>query len=122
MAPSHLTLLGLVRHMAEVERRWFRRNVAGEAVGDVFSGPGDGDEGIDGVRAEYAERDFARYRAEVAACDAAARGHDLDETFMGPRGTLLSLRWVHVLLIQEYARHNGHADFLRERADGATGG
>ncbi|WP_202485649.1 DinB family protein [Streptomyces sp. SID4985] len=119
--PSNLTLLGLVRHMAEVERWWFRRSFAGEAVGDVFTGPSDGDEGLDGAHAADAERDFGLFQAEVTACDAAAAGHDLDETFLSSRGAVLSLRWVYLLMIQEYARHNGHADFLRERTDGATG-
>ncbi|MGW1318237.1 DinB family protein [Streptomyces sp. NPDC002426] len=119
--PSNLTLLGLIRHMAEVERWWFRRSFAGEAVGNVFTGPSDGDEGLDGVCADDAERDFGLFRTEVGACDEAAAGHDLDETFMSSRRVLLSLRWVYVLMIQEYARHNGHADFLRERTDGTTG-
>ncbi|CAM5635861.1 hypothetical protein GCM10010222_35540 [Streptomyces tanashiensis] len=119
--PSSLTLLGLVRHMAEVERSWFRRGFAGEDLGDVFTGPSDGDEGLAGVLAVDAERDFGVYRAEVEACDAAAAGHDLDETFTSSRGVALSLRWVYMVMIQEYARHNGHADFLRERTDGVTG-
>ncbi|MGV9703099.1 DinB family protein [Streptomyces sp. NPDC003483] len=119
--PSNLTLLGLVRHMAEVERWWFRRSFAGEGVGNVFTGASDGHEGLDGVDAANAERDFGLFQAEVNACDAAAAGHDLDETFMSSRGASLSLRWIYVLMIQEYARHNGHADFLRERTDGATG-
>ena len=89
--------------------------------GDVFTGPSDGNEGLDGVHAADAERDFGLFQTEVKACDAAAAGHDLDETFMSSRGVSLSLRWVYVLMIQEYARHNGHADFLRERTDGATG-
>ena len=119
--PSNLTLLGLVRHMAEVERWWFRRSFAGEGIGDVFTGPSDGDEGLDGVHAADAERDFGLFRAEVEACDAAAAGQDLEKTFASSYGVPLSLRWVYVLMIQEYARHNGHADFLRERTDGATG-
>ncbi|MFI8825478.1 DinB family protein [Streptomyces sp. NPDC053431] len=119
--PSSLTLLGLVRHMAEVERWWFRRSFAGEAVGEVFTGPSDGDEGLSGVDAADAERDFARFRAEIEACDAAVAGHELDETFVSSSGVRLSLRWVYLLMIQEYARHNGHADFLRERTDGLTG-
>lgn len=119
--PSNLTLLGLVRHMAEMERWWFRRSFAGEAIGDVFAGPSDGDEGLDGVHAADAQRDFGLLRAEVEACDVAAAGHDLDEIFVSSRGVSLSLRWVYVLMIQEYARHSGHADFLRERTDGATG-
>ncbi|MFD9613271.1 DinB family protein [Streptomyces sp. NPDC004288] len=119
--PSGLTLLGLVRHMAEVERSWFRRGFAGEDVGEVFTGPADGDEGLSGVRAADAERDFGVYRAEVEACDAAVAGRGLDETFTSSRGVALSLRWVYLVMIQEYARHNGHADFLRERTDGVTG-
>ncbi|MGW4229294.1 DinB family protein [Streptomyces sp. NPDC004980] len=119
--PSSLTLLGLVRHMAEMERWWFRRSFAGEAVGDVFTGPADGDEGFHGVHADDAERDFALFRAELDRCDATVAGHDLDETFLSSGGIELSLRWVYVLMIQEYARHNGHADLLRERTDGATG-
>ncbi|MGW0784965.1 DinB family protein [Streptomyces sp. NPDC002913] len=119
--PSGLTLLGLVRHMAEIERWWFRRSFAGEAIGDVFTGPSDGNEGLDGVHAADAEGDFGFFQAEVKACDAAAAGYDLDETFMSSYGVPLSLRWVDMLMIQEYARHNGHADFLRERTDGATG-
>ncbi|WP_328907495.1 DinB family protein [Streptomyces sp. NBC_00234] len=119
--PSNLNLHGLVRHMAEVERWWFRRSFAGEAVGDVFTGPSDGNEGLDGVPAADAEKDFGLYRTEVSTCDAAAAGHDLDETFMSSRGVSLSLRWVYMLMIQEYTRHNGHADFLRERTDGVTG-
>ncbi|MEK8143756.1 DinB family protein [Streptomyces sp. M10(2022)] len=119
--PSGLTLLGLVRHMAEIERWWFRRSFAGEAVGDVFTGPSDGDEGLEGVQAAYTARDFGLFWAEVAACDAAAAGRSLDETFTSAHDITLSLRWVYVLMIQEYARHNGHADFLRERTDGATG-
>ncbi|MET7931824.1 DinB family protein [Streptomyces sp. NPDC005349] len=119
--PSSLTLLGLVRHMAEVERSWFRRRFAGEGIGNVFTDPGDGDEGIAGVDEANAERDFARFRAEVTSCEAAAAGHDLDETFMSARGAAVSLRWLYVQLIQEYARHNGHADLLRERTDGKTG-
>ncbi|MEU8761478.1 DinB family protein [Streptomyces sp. NPDC048659] len=119
--PSGLTLLGLVRHMAEVERFWFRRSFAREAVGPVFTGPGDGDEGLAGVDPAHAERDFGRFLAEVEACDAAAAGHGLDETFESTTGVPLSLRFVYTLMIQEYARHNGHADLLRERTDGATG-
>ncbi|MFF2777467.1 DinB family protein [Streptomyces sp. NPDC058052] len=119
--PSNLTLLGLVRHMAEVERWWFRRSFAGEPIGEVFTGPSDGNEGLDGVRAARAERDFGLFRAEVEACDAAVAGHGLDETFLSSRGVPLSLRWVYMMMIQEYARHNGHADLLRERTDGMTG-
>ncbi|MFB7530178.1 DinB family protein [Streptomyces sp. NPDC056178] len=120
--PSGLTLLGLVRHLAEIERWWFRRSFAGERIGDVFTGPGDGDEGIEGVDAAHAERDFAAFRSEIEACEAAVAGRGLDEAFVyAGRGRTVSLRWVYLVMIQEYARHNGHADLLRERTDGATG-
>ncbi|MFD4689488.1 DinB family protein [Streptomyces sp. NPDC058463] len=119
--PSDLSLLGLVRHMAEVERWWFRRQFRGEGIGDVHAGPSDGNEGLDGADPAGAERDFGLFRAEVAACDAAVAGHGLDEVFASTGGRPLSLRWVYLLMIQEYARHNGHADLLRERTDGVTG-
>ncbi|MFD7868220.1 DinB family protein [Streptomyces sp. NPDC059783] len=119
--PSALTLLGLVRHMAEIERWWFRRSFAGEDVGEIFTGPSDGDEGFEGVRGDRAEHDVAAFRAEIRTCDARVAGRSLDETFPSVAGATFSLRWVYVLMIQEYARHNGHADLLRERTDGATG-
>ncbi|WP_406456926.1 DinB family protein [Streptomyces sp. NBC_00876] len=120
--PSGLSLLGLVRHMAEIERWWFRRSFAGEPLGDVFTGPNDGDEGLEGADPARAAHDFAAYRAEVAAADAAVVGRTLDETFTTARGgRVCSLRWVYLAMIQEYARHNGHADLLRERTDGETG-
>ncbi|MFJ9058287.1 MULTISPECIES: DinB family protein [unclassified Streptomyces] len=121
VAPSTLSLLGLVRHMAEIERWWFRRSFAGEALGCVFTGPEDGNEGLDGVEAANAARAFELFRTEIRLSDAAAAGRDLDETFRSAGGIPLSLRWVYFVMIQEYARHNGHADLLRERTDGATG-
>ncbi|TWG06810.1 uncharacterized protein DUF664 [Streptomyces brevispora] len=120
--PSGLTLLGLVRHLAEIERWWFRRSFAAEPLGDVFTGPDDGDEGLRGVDAARAEHDHAAYLDEVEAAGAAVAGRTLDETFVTTRGgRTCSLRWVYLAMIQEYARHNGHADLLRERTDGATG-
>jgi uncharacterized damage-inducible protein DinB len=121
--PSGLSLLGLVRHMAEVERSWFRRNF-GE-VADmpwVFCSEESPDGDFDDVDTADPETDFATFEAECAAADDVTRGHSLDETFVHPRrGTEMSLRWVYVHMIEEYARHNGHADLLRERIDGTTG-
>ena len=120
--PSNLTLLGLVRHMAEVERAWFRRRVAGERIEGIFSSPDNFDGDFDDVADADAESDFATYRAEVAACDAAVAGRSMDETFVHPRTRReMSIRWVYVHMIEEYARHNGHADLIRERIDGVTG-
>lgn len=117
--PSNLTLLGLVRHMAEVERVWFRRRVRGEDIGSIF---GDRDEGFEGIEDADPEADFATLQAEIEAADAAAADVSLDFTFRHPRtGNEISVRWVYVHMIEEYARHNGHADLIRERIDGATG-
>jgi uncharacterized damage-inducible protein DinB len=117
-----LSLLGLVRHLADVERSWFRRGFAGEDAPPIFY---DRDTDPDGdiVPPPDADpaADFAVYAAEVEAARAAARGHDLDETFVSRLGRTISLRWVYVHMIEEYARHNGHADLLREAIDGATG-
>jgi uncharacterized damage-inducible protein DinB len=120
--PSNLTLLGLVRHMADVERGWFRRRVAGEEIEAIYSGPDNADGDFDDVAGADAMADFATYRAEVAACDAAAAGHSLEETFIHSRSQReMSVRWVYIHMIEEYARHNGHADLIRERIDGVTG-
>ncbi|MGW2632528.1 DinB family protein [Streptomyces chattanoogensis] len=121
-APSTLTLLGLVRHLALVERTWFRQRFAGEEIGDLYDLERNLDADFDDATAAGAETDFAVFRAEIEAADAAAEGRGLDETFHHERsGKTLNLRWVYVHMIEEYARHNGHADLLRERIDGATG-
>ncbi|SCG57747.1 DinB family protein [Micromonospora halophytica] len=123
--PSGLTLLGLVRHMAEVERWWFRVRAAGQDVGGLHSTDEDPDADFNGVAEADAEADFAIFRAEVEAARAAAAGLSLDQTFQRRRrdgGTdEISVRWVYVHMIEEYARHNGHADLIRERIDGVTG-
>jgi uncharacterized damage-inducible protein DinB len=120
--PSGLSLLGLVRHMAEVERGWFRRRVNGEGIDFQFSSEDDPDGEFDHVEAADAERNFAAYQAEIAAARLAAAGHGLDETFYHTqREEDMSVRWAYLHMIEEYARHNGHADLLRERIDGATG-
>jgi hypothetical protein len=69
-----------------------------------------------------AEQDFATFMREIDCAREAARGRSLDETFFhSHRHVDMNLRWVYVHLIEEYARHNGHADLLRERIDGETG-
>jgi hypothetical protein len=120
--PSTLTLLGLVRHMAEVERTWFRKQAGGEDVDWIYCTEQSPDGDFDDVDTADAEADFATYRAECDLARAAARDLPLDHTFHNPRRNApLSLRWVYVHMIEEYARHNGHADLLRERIDGVTG-
>jgi uncharacterized damage-inducible protein DinB len=120
---STLSLLGLVRHMAEVERSWFRTRFAGQGdLGLLYCS----DEFIDGdfdlTEAAEAERDFATFAVECAAADEAVAGRSLDDTFANPRGGgPMDLRWIYLHMIEEYARHNGHADLLRELIDGVTG-
>jgi uncharacterized damage-inducible protein DinB len=120
VGPSSLTLLGLVRHMAEVERSWFRSRSAGLKLPFLYCSDDDQDGDFDNVADAVVEQDLATFREECLAADEAVRGMSLDATFDGRDGPI-SLRWVYVHMIEEYARHNGHADLLRERIDGATG-
>ncbi|MCZ7417239.1 DinB family protein [Streptomyces sp. WMMC897] len=122
MPPSTLTLLGLVRHMAEVERAWFRRTINAEDVPHVWSDRGDYQEAYDASRSTRAEA-FAAWRAEVEHARRIEReAGSLDVTGrMVKWDAAVSLRMVMVHVTLEYARHNGHADFLREAIDGSVG-
>jgi uncharacterized damage-inducible protein DinB len=122
MPPSALSLLGLVRHMTEVERNWFRRVINGEDIPLVWSEKGDFQVAYDASTATRAEA-FGAWQTEIEhsrRIEEAAESLDLvrhnerwDED--------LSLRLVMLHLIHEYARHNGHADLLREGIDGTVG-
>jgi uncharacterized damage-inducible protein DinB len=116
--PSGLSLLGLVRHMTKVERAWFRQRFAGEPVEDPFGT----DKSADFERTDpgRAAADYARLTEEFKLADAAVAHASLEDTFTH-RGELMSLRLIYLHMIEEYARHLGHADLLRERTDGATG-
>lgn len=116
-----LTLLGIVRHLAENERWWFRRRFAKQdEVGDLYCSEEYPDGDFDLAVASGAEDDFAAYEREVELARQTVRGRSLDEEFPG-RGGVLNLRWVYLHMIEEYTRHNGHADLLREAIDGSTG-
>jgi uncharacterized damage-inducible protein DinB len=120
--PSSLSMLGLVRHMAEVERWWFRRCLRQEPVHTLYWTNESPDGDFDDIEAADPETDFATFGAEVEEARRSADGRALDESFRLPRSNReLSLRWVYVHMIEEYARHNGHADLIRERIDGVTG-
>jgi Protein of unknown function (DUF664) len=120
--PSTMSLLGLVRHMSEVERGWFRQFVGGEDVPDVYCSPEAPGADFDDVDPARADEDFAIFRAEVEVCRAVGARYGLDHlTRRGRRDFDIDLRWVYTHMIEEYARHNGHADLLRERIDGAIG-
>jgi uncharacterized damage-inducible protein DinB len=122
--PSSLSLLGLVRHMTEVERNWFRRVLAAEDAKPLYYSDENRDGDFDDVEAADVAGDMARFRDELDRCRRVAAEHpDLDTIGNGTRGERqisVSLRWIYVHMIEEYARHNGHADFLRERIDGTT--
>ena len=121
VASSTLSLLGLVRHMAEVERSWFRQRFAGQAVSYLYCSDEYPDGDFDLADGDRAEADVAAFVAECVAADEAAQGRSLDDTFMARDGSPLDLRWIYLHMIEEYARHNGHADLLREMIDGVTG-
>jgi uncharacterized damage-inducible protein DinB len=118
--PSSLSLLGLVRHMSEVERGWFAA-FAGADASTIYYTDDEPDADFDGIRDADVKADFATFRAEVDSARRLVSERSLDDTEVLHRGTEFSLRWIMVHMIEEYARHNGHADLLRERIDGATG-
>ncbi|MFI6790420.1 DUF664 domain-containing protein [Nonomuraea sp. NPDC050383] len=122
--PSTLSLLGLVRHLTDVERRWFRHVLGGQDAQPLFSSPADPDGDFDGAVADPAvvAAAWEAWRAEVAFADGfVADAPDLDVEGDDAWRGRVSLRWVLIHLIEEYARHNGHADLLRERIDGTIG-
>ena len=119
--PSGLSLLGLVRHMAEVERGWFRKVMAGQAAEPLYFTAQDPDGDFHHPDDADPEEAFATWRAEIDEVRKLAAGRSLDDVFTGRRGDAISLRWIYVHMIEEYARHNGHADLIRERIDGVTG-
>lgn len=121
VASSTLSLLGLVRHMAEVERAWFRRRLGGQNLGLLYCSDEFPDGDFDLADPAAAEADFAAFEAECAAADDAARDRSLDDTFLSRSGNTLDLRWIYLHMVEEYARHNGHADLIRELIDGVTG-
>ena len=121
MVRSGTSLLGMIQHLAYVERGWFRETIAGERVDYPFD--------LDDPTGDFriapeatAEQIFELYRAECAksrqvlgsvSLDAPARGEE--------RSADYNVRWIVVHMIEETARHAGHADILREQIDGATG-
>ena len=120
--PSTMSLLGLVRHMAEVERGWFRRVMAREDAPPRYYDDQNPDGDFDDVDTADVARDFTYWHDEIE------HARTVEESFptldaLGRHRVYgdVSLRWVLVHMVEEYARHNGHADLLRERIDGTTG-
>ncbi len=126
--PSNLSLLGLVRHLAGVEHSWFRRVLAGQDVPRLYRTPDGKSDDFDGAVPDPAvvAEAWATWRAAVEFSDQfVSETADLGFTATYPDGlggeASASVRSVLVHLIEEYARHLGHADFLRERIDGRVG-
>ena len=123
--PSSLSLLGLVRHMAEVERGWFRNVLDGQDLPGRYFTEDNPDGEFDDVDTADPDEAFASWRVECAiARDIVAKAVSLEDTGSKIRKgeeRVYSLRWILIHMIEEYARHNGHADLLRERIDGVTG-
>jgi hypothetical protein len=119
--PSNLSLLGLVRHVADAERAWFRRRVGGEQLPEVYAREDRPDAAFEEASAEGAEDAFARLAEEWDLVRKAAARASLDDQFTHEQVGPISVRWVYNHLIEEYARHNGHADLLRQSIDGVTG-
>jgi uncharacterized damage-inducible protein DinB len=124
VAPSTLSLMGLVRHMAEVERSWYRRVLAAEDAGPIYYSDEDPDGEFRLTESDTFAQAHATWQAEIEAARRNAAGVPLGEPTRGRHlrtGERYTLRWIHTHMIEEYARHNGHADLIRERLDGATG-
>ncbi len=119
-APSPLTLLGLVQHMAEVERNWFRRVLTGESAPPIHVGTAGHSGGFEVSDQSSYDTALTIWQDEIAHARRNCATRQLDDTspFMNDQ---VSLRWIYTHMIAEYARHCGHADLIRERIDGTTG-
>ncbi len=120
--PSSLSLLGLVRHMTEVERHWFQQVFAQIDAPYHYCSDDEPDADFDRATPDAAAQSLERFRSE---CEDSRQvidsSHSLEDLGHLPKWGDVSLRWIMVHMIEEYARHNGHADLLRERIDGAVG-
>ncbi len=120
--PSTLTLLGLVRHMALVEWWWFDSIFAGSSSSEPFSTVVDRDADFNDLDPGRAMADIELFRRQCDISRAIVAGAEsLDATSASTEKPPVSLRWIMIHMVEEYARHNGHADLLREQIDGAVG-
>ncbi len=118
---SLLSLHGLVRHMAEVERNWFQRVLAAEDAPPLYYDDVHEDGDFELIADADWETDLATWQAQCQrGRELEAAAPSLDTTGIR-RGEPVSLRWIMIHMIEEYARHNGHADLIRELVDGTTG-
>ncbi len=125
VATSLMSLHGMVRHLADVERNWFQRAFDGPDPAGIPRGEDAQDEGWAPLDNADWERDLATWQAACEQSRLTAARHGLDDIGMGSRGgrrAEFSLRWIYQHMIEEYARHNGHADLIRELVDPPAGG
>jgi uncharacterized damage-inducible protein DinB len=122
VSTSKLSLHGLVRHMADVERNWFCRVLLRRpGTARIFGQDSDwADQGLEPLEGAVWVEDLATWQAECQQSRLAAARYGLDYTGLR-HGEPVSLRWIYLHMIEEYARHNGHADLIREMVDGAVG-
>lgn len=118
---TNLSLQGLIRHLAKVERTWFRIRFRREEIPLLYSTAERPDADYEDVDPANAEREYQVLLDESQRAREIAAGAHLDDTFLNKDGEVGTLRFIHVHMIGEYARHNGHADFLRQAIDGVQG-
>ncbi|MFY0407042.1 DinB family protein [Solicola sp. PLA-1-18] len=124
MAPSTMSVHGLVRHLAGVERWWFQQNFERRDVPHLFFTAEQPDLDFEPPADSDVTADLEAWRAECEVSRAIVAAHDLDDTARPldwDPGEVVDLRWVVLRLITEYARHCGHLDLLREGIDGRVG-
>lgn len=119
--PSTMSLLGLLRHVTDVEREWFHARFRGTPIPFLYRRPDAKDAAFDEVDPATAADDYDRLIAQWQSSRVSVATASLDDAFTDELRGPMSLRAVYLHLIQEYARHNGHADLLRQRIDGETG-
>ncbi|HEY7147169.1 MAG TPA: DUF664 domain-containing protein [Streptosporangiaceae bacterium] len=119
--PSKTTLAGLIKHMTGVERGWFQEVLGGRSPEDIGANVGGGDESWDLAENETASSLIKEYEQACEQSRQTAARFALDDAVPEPGMGQVSLRWIYVHMIEETARHAGHADILREQTDGAAG-
>jgi hypothetical protein len=122
--PSELSLMGLVRHMAEVERGWFCKVLVGDDPGPIYFSEEDPDGEFHLTEKDTWQEAYATWQDEIETARRHAARYGLDDLSEGVgrfSDEPFSLRWIYTHMIEEYARHNGHADLIRERIDGSVG-
>ena len=123
VASSTMSLLGMLRHMTFVEQVWFDARFAGNDVIEYYKRPDDRDAEWNELDSATLDQVVANFNRACETSDELAKDHDLDELVRRPGNDRepVDLRWIYIHMIEEYARHCGHADIIRELIDGTTG-